>query len=136
MDDDQRLWKVETIGDAFMLAAGLDIGWPRAKASAGDAEASYRLGISGESEAEAWACDCLLGLTQEGDAAAAAVTFAISALKAASCLTMPNGQQCQIRAGAHTGDVAAGVIGMRMPRYVCTFHFPLSLSDYLRNFLR
>ena len=33
---------------------------------------------------------------------------------------MPNGERCQIRAGAHTGDVCSGVVGSRMPRY-CLF---------------
>ena len=33
---------------------------------------------------------------------------------------MPNGKVCQIRVGAHTGDVCSGVVGNRMPRY-CLF---------------
>ena len=33
---------------------------------------------------------------------------------------MPNGKVCQIRVGAHTGDVCSGVVGSRMPRY-CLF---------------
>ena len=33
---------------------------------------------------------------------------------------MPNGEVCQIRVGAHTGDVCSGVVGNRMPRY-CLF---------------
>ena len=33
---------------------------------------------------------------------------------------MPNGEICQIRVGAHTGDVCSGVVGSRMPRY-CLF---------------
>ena len=35
-------------------------------------------------------------------------------------MIMPNGNICQIRVGAHTGDVCSGVVGNRMPRY-CLF---------------
>ena len=48
--------------------------------------------------------------------ARAAVAFGKAALEVALRLTMPNGEQCQIRAGVHTGDVCSGVVGSRMPR--------------------
>ena len=84
---DSLLWKVETIGDAFMVASGLE----------GVRTRSRELAIS--------------------DAATAAVLFGKSALAAARTLIMPNSMQCQIRAGVHTGDVCSGVVGTRMPRY-------------------
>merc|ERR1719171_1978170 len=50
----------------------------------------------------------------------AALVFGKSAILEASKHTMPNGEVCQIRVGAHTGDVCSGVVGNRMPRY-CLF---------------
>merc|ERR1711982_302215 len=52
--------------------------------------------------------------------ARAAIVFGRAAIREAQSLTMLNGQQCQIRAGVHTGDVCSGVVGTRMPRY-CLF---------------
>merc|ERR1711970_329204 len=92
VDMDPSLWKVETIGDAFMIASGL-------KHTEGE--------LGG-------------GLQNRKSTARAAVLFGKSALAAARTLTMPNGMQCQIRAGVHTGDVCSGVVGTRMPRY-CLF---------------
>merc|ERR1712078_250908 len=89
---DPSLWKVETIGDAFMIASGL-------KHTKGELEGGLQNGKS---------------------TARAAVLFGKSALAAARTLTMPNSMQCQIRAGVHTGDVCSGVVGTRMPRY-CLF---------------
>ena len=96
---DSLLWKVETIGDAFMVASGLDGVRTKSRASA----------ISDPSSIGSSLCP-----------ATAAVLFGTSALAEARTLTMPNSMQCQIRAGVHTGDVCSGVVGTRMPRY-CLF---------------
>ncbi|WZN62377.1 guanylate cyclase [Chloropicon roscoffensis] len=101
VDRDSLLWKVETIGDAFMVASGLEGVRTRSRQSA----------ISDPSSIGSSVCLC---------PATAAVLFGKSALAAARTLTMPNSMQCQIRAGVHTGDVCSGVVGTRMPRY-CLF---------------
>ena len=98
---DSLLWKVETIGDAFMVASGLE----------GVRTKSRELAISDPSSIGSSVCLC---------PATAAVLFGKSALAEARTLTMPNSMQCQIRAGVHTGDVCSGVVGTRMPRY-CLF---------------
>ena len=94
---DSMLWKVETIGDAFMVASGLNHKQP---------ESNYA------SSPE--------GVRNSRQFASAAVLFGKSALEMAQTLTMPNGELCQIRAGMHTGDVCSGVVGTMMPRY-CLF---------------
>ena len=95
IDDDANLWKVETIGDAFMLASGLAI-------HENDMSGSMRSIDEGRTSALAACC------------------FGRQALEYASGLIMPNGKTCCIRAGVHTGDVCSGVVGSRMPRY-CLF---------------
>ena len=99
VDMDPSLWKVETIGDAFMIASGLE--GVRTKSLQSAISDPSRIGSSLSS-------------------AGSAILFGKSALAAARTLTMPNSMQCQIRAGVHTGDVCSGVVGTRMPRY-CLF---------------
>ncbi|WZN67084.1 guanylate cyclase [Chloropicon roscoffensis] len=96
VDMNSSLWKVETIGDAFMVASGLEV-----KDSSRELLSGH---LSGSTESDA----------------GAAIVFGRAAIGEAQSLTMPNGQQCQIRAGVHTGDVCSGVVGSRMPRY-CLF---------------
>merc|ERR1711907_537315 len=99
---DSLLWKVETIGDAFMVASGLEV-------MENGSHKSLSTGTASDQSC-----------TDAQSFAGAAVFFGKSALAAARTLTMPNGMQCQIRAGVHTGDVCSGVVGTRMPRF-CLF---------------
>ena len=99
---DSLLWKVETIGDAFMVASGLEV-------MENGSHKSLSTGTASDQSC-----------TDAQSFAGAAVLFGKSALAAARTLTMPNSMQCQIRAGVHTGDVCSGVVGSRMPRY-CLF---------------
>merc|ERR1711907_775549 len=98
---DSLLWKVETIGDAFMVASGLE-------------------GVRLESCRSSKTATTSSSFSNPLSPAIAAILFGKSALEMAQTLTMPNGELCQIRAGMHTGDVCSGVVGTRMPRY-CLF---------------
>jgi class 3 adenylate cyclase len=109
-DQDDCLWKVETIGDAYMIASGLNITNENNKSSS----ISSASPISEEEEE-------VSPMSPDGSAtlvaAQSAIHFGIKAIMKASGIIMPDGKFCQIRAGAHTGDVVSGVVGHRMPRY-------------------
>merc|ERR1712224_822086 len=148
VDMDDHLWKVETIGDAFMVASGLNVTGEGESVSVISPDSSITAGGQGDCllpqslsrshldevdkkssglDSQSIGAKTLTGKTiihcmaaDQFSSARAAVMFGRSAVKAALSFMMPNGKMCKIRAGLHTGDVCSGVVGSRMPRY-CLF---------------
>ena len=95
--DEHRIYKVETIGDAYMCAAGLSL--MRGK--------SRKHGASSQVESPASHAKRML-------------SFALDILEGIKEFTTPTGEPLRIRVGIHTGDCMTGVVGIKMPRF-CLF---------------
>ena len=103
-----NIYKVETIGDAYMCAAGLNLKTEKERMK--DSEDGC---CSHKGKLEVGQADPISHATRM-------LNFAQDILKDTKDFVLPNEESLQIRIGVHTGDCMTGIVGMKMPRF-CLF---------------
>ena len=129
--DAHHIYKVETIGDAYMCAAGLNLKTEIERLSNLSLTPCTKVRplilllvpriISHPSTIDSHARHCITkGQTCQRFHATRMLSFARDILKGVTAMTAPTGEALQIRVGMHTGDCVTGMVGIKMPRF-CLF---------------